>query len=547
MDPSRVPSILIVSLLAFSCQKQASEQNERLAPLLEGMGDHQVPITTRSPEAQRFFDQGLVLSYGFNHGEAARAFREAIRLDPDCAMCHWGLALVLGPNINATMDAADAPEAYAAARSAMQLAQKATEKEQQYIAALTTRYVAEPAETRDSLDLAYADAMRMLARRYPQDDDAATLFAEALMDTTPWDYWTDGAPKPVTEEILSTLESVLKRNPEHPGANHFYIHTVEALRPEMGVDAADRLGRLVPGAGHLVHMPSHIYLRVGRYHDASLANEKAIAADDSYATQCRTQGMYPLAYMPHNHHFLWAAATLEGRSGIAIAAASHMAATANHEKIREAGYGTIQHFWITPLYCWTRFGKWDRILSQPAPPDDLLYPKGVWHYARGIALVRGKQLAEAAEELRRLQAIAETPELKAVTIWDINSTQDLLRIAVEVLAGELEAARGLIPKAVARLRKAVELEDGLNYDEPPPWHQPVRQSLGAILVEAGQPVAAEQVYHEDLERFPENGWSLYGLAQSLRAQEKYQAAKETNQRFQDAWERADVELTSSRF
>ncbi len=285
MNRLRVPSILIVSLLAFSCQKQASEQNERLAPLLEGMGDCQVPITTRSPEAQRFFDQGLVLSYGFNHGEAARAFREAIRLDPDCAMCHWGLALVLGPNINAKMDAADAPEAYAVARTAMQLAQKATEKEQQYIAALTTRYVAEPAETRDSLDLAYADAMRMLARRYSQDDDAATLFAEALMDTTPWDYWTDdGEPKPVTEEILSTLESVLKRDPKHPGANHFYIHAVEAVRPEMGVDAADRLGRLVPGAGHLVHMPSHIYLRVGRYHDASLANEKAIAADDSYAT-----------------------------------------------------------------------------------------------------------------------------------------------------------------------------------------------------------------------------------------------------------------------
>ncbi len=525
------------------------QADERLAPVLEGMGSHHHAISTSSPEAQRFFNQGLTLAYGFNHAEAERAFREAARLDPQCAMCFWGAALVRGPNINAAMEADAVAPAYEALQQALALASNAGEKEQAYIQALAKRYVAEPVEDRTALDVAYAEAMREVARRYPDDPDAVTLFAEALMDLHPWDFWTkDGQPQPWTPEILSTLEAVLAQAPDHPGANHLYIHAVEASpTPERGVPSADRLGGLVPGAGHLVHMPAHIYIRVGRYHDASQANERAIAADDAYLAQCRVQGLYPLAYRPHNHHFLWASATMEGRSALAIEAARHMAAHVDSAMMREPGYGTLQHYWITPLYALTRFGRWDEILAALAPPEDLRYPTGVWHYARGVALTAKDRLDDAAQELEALEAIAADSTLETVTIWDINTTASLMRIAAEALAGELAARRGDHAEAVRRLEAATRLEDALNYDEPPPWHYPVRQSLGAVLLATNRAAEAEAVYREDLRRHPENGWSLLGLAQSLEAQGKADEAGAVRQRFDQAWAAADVTLNGSRF
>jgi tetratricopeptide (TPR) repeat protein len=540
---------LLKSAVATEIGGSLTESTTRTAPLFDNLGNYHHPISTSSELAQRYFDQGLILAYGFNHAEAARSFREAARLDPNCAICYWGVALVLGPNINAAMEAEAVPEAWQALQKAQELSENASEKERAYIQALTKRYSSQPVENQKANDIAYAKAMREVQRRYPDDLDAATLFAEALMDTMPWQYWTkDGEPKPETGELLATLESVLKRNPDHPGANHMYIHAVEASpNPDRGIASADRLRNLVPGAGHLVHMPSHIYIRVGRYHDAVLANQRAIEADQDYITQCHAQGLYPLGYMPHNHHFLLASAAIAGESELAIQAAHHTAAMADQKMMREPGYGTLQHYYSIPLYTLAKFGKWDEILAEPAPAEDLKYPTGVWHYARGLAFTAKGQPQEAAQELAQLKAIAADPSLEKVTIWDINTSSSLLNIASEVLAGELAAKQGDYENAIAYLETAVSLEDNLNYDEPPPWLSPVRESLGAVLLEAGRAAEAERVYREDLKRFPENGWSLYGLAQSLRLQGKTEEARAVQARFEKAWKYGDATLSASRF
>ena len=519
----------------------------REGPLLEGMGDHHHPITTDSQEAQTFFDQGLVLAYGFNHLEAERSFREAARLDPDCAMCYWGVAFVRGPNINSLMDPENNPVAWEAMEKAAELAPNVSEAEQDYIAALAVRYVEDPPEHRSELDRAYADAMRELSLKYPDDLDAATLFASSLMDTTPWDYWTeDGQPKPETEEVMATLESALEKNPNHPGAAHFYIHIVEKERPRLAEEFADRLGGVAPGAGHLVHMPSHIYLRVGRYHDATVANQAAVEADDGYITACRNQGLYPVAYMPHNWHYIWYAASVEGRSEVALEAAHEMSNRVEHDKMREPGLGAVQHYWVTPLYGYVRFGRWDAILAAEEPDEDLIYPRAVWHFARGMALARTARLDEAQVEADALGSLAMEPELERVTVWDLNTTAALIDIAVEVLDSELAMTRGDHQTAIDALTAAAELEDALNYDEPPPWYQPVRHLLGAAYLDAGQAADAEKVYREDLETFPHNGWSLFGLHQSLEAQGKTTEALEIAEQFATAWQYADVELTASR-
>ena len=522
---------------------------ERTAPLLEGMGNLHWPISTESELAQRYFDQALTLAYGFNHLEAERSFREAARIDDTCAICLWGAALVLGPNIN---DPVPSPErelnAYDTLRGAVARLQHANGKERALIEALETRYAATAPSDRSSLDRAYAEAMRSVAGRFPDDLQIQTLFAEAMMDTMPWAYWTEDAqPKPLTKEVFATLDFVLERDPDHPGANHFYIHAVEQEQPERGVKPADNLRRVVPGAGHLVHMPSHIYIRVGRYHDGSLANELAIEADNDYVTQCRAQGIYPVAYVPHNHHFLWATTTMEGRSADALAAARHTAQHVDRSLIREPEMGMLQHFSAIPYYALVRFGKWEEILREPAPDADLLYPTAVWHYARGIAYTRDGKLKEATQELRSVRTIAADPRLEQIRIWGLNPTSSLARIAEAVLKAEIAAARKDTKTAVAQLRKAIAIEDGLIYGEPPDWFYPVRHNLGAILLEAGRPRAAEKVYRADLARFPDNGWSLFGLAQSLRAQGKKQEADEVQRLFETAWQHADVEITASRF
>lgn len=526
----------------------AAQTAQRSAPLLDGLGSHHHPITTDSPKAQRFFDQGLVLAFGFNHPEAARSFREAQRLDPGCAMCYWGEALVLGPNINASMDPTANPQAYAALQRARELADNATEREQAYIRALSERYAPVAPEDRSALDQAYAEAMGRVAARYPDDLDAQVLYAEALMDTTPWAYWQpDGTPKPITETILTTLEAVLERAPEHPMANHLYVHAVEARHPERGLDEAERLKDLVPGAGHLVHMPSHIYIRTGDYHAATMANQRAIKADKHYLEQVDAQGAYRLVYVPHNYHFLWASATFEGRSALAIGAARDMAQLVDTELMREHGLTALQHYWITPLYALVRFGHWDEILAWPKPAEDLVYPRGVWHYARGMAFTRKGEFDAARGELAALRELTEDPRLKWVTVWDINKSRHILEIATYAVAGELAAAIGDFDAAVATLKQAVEQEDALNYDEPPTWHYPMRQSLGAVLLEAGRPAEAAAVYRHDLDHFPNNGWSLFGLLQALRRQGKAEEARDVERRFREAWRYADVTLTASRF
>ena len=539
---------LLITLTVGLYYGSFGKAETQIAPLLTGMGTHHHSITTKSPSAQRYFDQGLVLAYGFNHAEAARSFRQATKLDPNCAMCYWGLAYVLGPNINAAMEDDNVPEAYQAMNKALTLASNSSEKEQAYIKALSTRYVREPVEDRTSLDRAYADAMKEVAQTYPEDLDAATIYAEALMDTMPWDYWTKaGEAKPVTKELLATLESILERDPNHPGANHLYIHAVEAVKPEKAIAAADRLRNLVPGSGHLVHMPSHIYIRVGRYRDAAIANEKAIAVDRDYLAQCHAQGIYPLAYVPHNQHFLWFSAIFEGDRDLAMKSANQLVEMIDKDKIREPGLGTLQHFYTIPLYTLTRFGQWDEILAQPQPAEDLAYPNGVWHYARGLAFNAQGQLNAAKQELDKLTEIVSDSALVSTTLRDINSNQNILEIATEVLAGEIAAKQENYEQAIAHLQKAVTIEDNLNYDEPADWSTPARQNLGAIFLAANYPDKAEQVYREDLAIYPDNGWSLFGLAKSLQAQGKEQEAREVTQKFTKAWQFADVQLSASRF
>lgn len=525
----------------------------RPAPLFEGLGDYHMKITTRSELAQRYFDQGMVFAFGFNHAEAARSFREAAKLDPECAMCSWGLALVLGPNINVPMDPNDVPEAWRAIREAQRLAPKASPRERDYIAALATRYAAEPGADRSGLDAAWADAMRAVMKKYPDDLDAAALFAEAVMDKNPWNYWeADGSPRSFTPELIEVLESVLARDPVHPLALHLYIHVTEASPdPRRAEDEADRLGSLVPAAGHLVHMPGHTYIRIGRYMDAVEANRKADAADEAYRAGCAANGVYPLVYHPHNNHFRWVAAAFAGFSAEAIAAAEKVRAQVTTADVMPM-HGTqdmafLQHYGASPLYAWARFGQWDRILADPEPAEELLYSRAIRHYARGLAQLRTGHPAEARAELAALTAIADGPEIEGWTIAGFNSFRQVLTVAKLTLRGELEAAAHDYEAAIATLREATKVEDTLIYQEPPDWYLPVRQILGAVYLEAGRPAEAERVYREDLAELPANGWSLFGLARALDAQGRSAEAGAIRAQFNAAWQSADFQLTSSRF
>ncbi len=516
------------------------------APRLQNLGEHRFPVTTQSARAQLFINQGLMLAYGFNHAEAHRSFAEAARLDPDCAMAYWGMALVLGPNINMTMNPENEPQTHALVKEALALKPKVSEKERAYIDALATRYDGVVKNDRRALDLAYMEAMRALSIRYPDDLDAATLYAESVMDLRPWDYWTrDHRPYPETIEVMRVLEDVLANNPNHPGAIHLYIHTVELARPELAEAAAERLWTLAPGAGHLVHMPSHIFRRIGRYADASRSNQDAIAADEDYITQCRAQGVYPLAYYPHNIHFLWDSATMEGRRAVAIEAARKSAASIPDGAWREVPL--LHQFVVAPLLAYVRFGDWEAILAEPRPPEDSLFWTGTWHYARGLAFTSQGRLVAADEERQALERIAAQDTLKDLRVtFSRNGAQAILAIAGEVLAGELAARRGDYDEAIARLHRGALLEDNLIYNEPPDWHVPVRQSLGAVLLDAGRPAEAEAVYWQDLRRNPENGYALFGLMQSLQAQGRTKAAAQIEVRFRQAWNAADITLTASR-
>lgn len=518
-----------------------------IAPRLQNVGKHTFPVTTKSEQAQRFINQGLNLTYGFNHAEAGRAFAEAARLDPDAAMAYWGQALVLGPNINAPMAAEEEPKALTHIRKAQSLKSKVSQRERDYIDALALRFTGKP-EDRAAADQAYAGALRILQETYPDDLDAATLYAEAVMDLRPWNYWTrDGRPYEQTREIIDALDRVLAKNPEHPGALHYWIHLWEASNtPEKAEAAADRLLPLAPAAGHLVHMPGHIFQRVGRYSDAMKANQMAILADEDYITQCRAQGLYPLGYYPHNVHFLWFASSMAGQSKIAIDAANKTAQAIPQNAIKEIPI--LQSFLLAPDYALVRFGRWDEILSAPAPRVDTMFTRGVRHYARGMAFIRKKNFVAARKEIEAVRTLAHDPKLiETPSSMSLNLADSVLKVATTVLDGELAAAQGNYDVAIAHLDRAVRYHDNLVYTEPDDWHQPVRHVLGAVLLEAGRFAEAEAVYWEDLRRNPKNGWSLFGLAKALHAQNKHDQAKQVEADFEQVWADADVTLTASRF
>lgn len=541
-------SILILATACKQKLKDKSISSEQVAPLLEGMGNHHFKVSARDTLVAKYFNQGIMLTYGFNHAEAERTFRQVTLLDPQNPMAWWGVALVQGPNINLAMQPEAVSKAWEALLKAQELKQYGSQREQDYIDALANRYSENPPEDRTPLDEAYAEAMGRLADKYPDDLDARALYAEAMMDLHPWDFWTkDGQPRPWTPKILETLEYVIQRNPDHPMANHLYIHATEASpTPEKALASARRLGDAVPGAGHLVHMPAHTYIRVGMYHEGSLANERAVKADNEYVTQCRAQGIYPLGYVPHNHHFLWATATMEGRQKLSREAAQHTSDLVDQQMMRQPGLGTLQHYWIIPLYGYVRFGNWDEILNYSKPDSDLIYPLGVWHYARGMAFLGKNDPAKAQQELNALKQIVNNDALQEITIWDINTTRELMQIASNVLEGEIAAQNRQYDTAIALLSQAASIEDQLQYNEPPDWFFPVRHNLGAILLEANRPAEAETIYTEDLKEFPKNGWSLYGLMKSLLAQGRVAQAQLVKAQFEKAWKYSDIELTSSR-
>ncbi|MGH7506414.1 MAG: hypothetical protein ACRELX_12215 [Longimicrobiales bacterium] len=514
----------------------AAAQPQDTVPLYDDLGDYHVEITTGSPIAQQYFDQGVRLIYGFNHAEAIASFREALRHDPDCAMCYWGIAQAYGPNINLAMDSASGAAAYDAARAAIERASQTTPKEQAFIRAIATRYGADPVADRAQLDSAFATAMGEVYRTYPADDDAAVLYADALMNLSPWLYWTpELKERPATPKMLEALERVTARNPKHAGACHLYIHAVEAAYPKRAEPCADRLAALMPGAGHIVHMPGHIYIRVGRYVDAIEANQHAIHADETFIADRKPEGVYPLGYYPHNIHFLNFAAIMAAREDLAMQSANDLAAKATPEFQRAPGMlGWFQHYAQAPLFAALRFERWDIILAAHQPAADLLHATGLYHYAVGMAHARKSNADKAAAELALLRDVAVKPELKEITILSTNTAAAILSIAVESLAGEVAAARGEWDAAEAHVRKAVELEAALIYIEPPEWVIPPRQQLGRIQLEAGRLADAQRTYEQDLERFAENVWSLRGLATSLERQGKSAEAQAVQDRIEKA-------------
>jgi tetratricopeptide (TPR) repeat protein len=504
-------------------------------PLWDNLGKLHFAVSTKHPLAQRYFDQGLKLAYAFNHAEAARAFRQAQNLDPACALCYWGEALVLGPNINAPMDDAANATALAALTKAETHASAASTRERALIAALARRYSSDPKAERAALDAAYAEAMGKLAARYPRDADITLLHAEALMNLSPWDYWeaAGARPKGRTAEILALLEKVLRRQPDHPGAIHFYIHMVEASsNPRRALPYADRLGRLMPGAGHLVHMPFHIYYRVGQYKDAIEANRRAVAADEAYLAEARPEGIYPLAYYPHNIHSLMTSAQMAGDGASAVVAAEKLARVVSQDAGRSIAW--VQPILVAPYFAHAQFSSPDTTLALPDPGDELPYVKAMWHYARGVAHAWRNEPAAARAEVEAMRRLAQGADFSDLVGGGVPAP-DVIALAQHVVLGRIAQSAGDWPRAIAEFKQAVALEDKLAYSEPPYWYYPVRQSLGAMLLAAGSLDEAETTFRQSLLRAPNNGWALHGLAATYQSQGKQRAAATARKQFTQAW------------
>lgn len=518
------------------------------APRFKGLDGIHFKISTSNKEAQDYFNQGMMLAYGFNHAEAARSFFEATRLDSSCAMAFWGFAYVLGPNYNGGMEEDSYQRAWEAAGKAKALSGNCSPKEKALIEALLSRYAPKPPEDRKPLDIAYAAAMKKVYDQYSSDPDIGALYAESLMDIHPWDLY-DNKTKQArawTPELVAVLEHLIKINPVHPGAHHFYIHALEtSVTPEKALESAKLLNTLVPGAGHLIHMPSHIYINTGDYHLGSLSNIRALEVDSSYITACHAQGAYPLAYYPHNYHFLAATATLEGDSRLAWEAAIKMQQNTAMDVMRMPGWGTLQHYYTIPYYVAVKFALWDTILRLPAPAKDLVYPRAILHYAKGMAFLGKKDIVAAQKELAGLSALALDSSLKDLTVWNINTTADLVQIAQKVLSAGIAVKQNQVNVSITLLKEAIAIEDNLNYNEPPDWFFSVRHYLGDVLQKAEKYSEAEAVYRQDLQKWRKNGWALIGLFNALQLQKKDKEAQQVKAEFEKAWQYADIKIASS--
>jgi tetratricopeptide (TPR) repeat protein len=536
-------SLAVVHTVGGCTASAATPEKTRASAQLKRLGNHAFPVTTRSREAQTAFNRGLILAYAFSHHAAEQEFRAAVEADPACAMAHWGVALVNGPHINFPMVPPDrAAKAWDALQRAQALAPQAGPLEQQLIAALATRYANPQPEDRTPLDHAYAAAMKPLWQQHPDNADIATLYAEALMDLHPWDLWTDAGAQPWTSEIVTTLERALELNPEHPGANHLYIHAIEASpHAEKALAAADRLLTLAPDASHLVHMPAHIYARVGRWEQAADSNRRAESADKVFRSAYPRPGFYAM-YMAHNTHFLAFSAMMQGRSAEALASARKLVADIPEDFLAE--YGEVADgYLIFPSEVLMRFGRWEDILKEPEPAAPYHLSRALWRFTRAVALTSLGRLEEASTEREAFRmACAAVPEDR---FFGNNSAADLLAVATHTLDGEMAAKEDRFEEAVDSLTNAIALEDRLRYDEPPDWIQPVRHTLGAVLLRAGRAAEAEQIYREDLKKFPGNGWSLMGLRDALKKQGKTAEAETMDAAFQKAWAGADVKPTAT--
>ena len=536
-------SVVFISALLLGSSGGGFAAEGASVPLFEGLGGLSRKVTTASPEAQRYFDQGLAFMYAFNHDEAIRAFRRAGELDPKCAMAFWGAAVANGPHINNTVVPEDrAKAAWEALKRAQATAAGASSAERALIEALASRYALPQPEDRKPLEQAYADAMRRVWRAYPKDADVGALFAESLADLRPWDLWMpDGTPQPGTEELVATLESVLALHPRHPLANHLMIHAVETSpHPEKADRAADTLRDLQPGLGHMVHMPSHIDVRRGRWQQAIDANVEAMEADRRYTARSPEQGFYRL-YMAHNHHMLTYAAMMTGQSALARRTIREMVADIPLEFFKANPFA--DGFMAMPLEVMMRFGRWDEILAEPAFPDFVPISRALQHYARAVAHAAKDDVPSARKEQAAfLEARARVPK---EAFFGNNTASDLLDVAESFMRGEILFRSGKIDEGLLALREAAAREDKLRYDEPPDWIQPVRHALGAALLQAGRFAEAETVFREDLAKLPGNGWGLYGLSRALQLQKKTAEAAEAERQFDAVWKQADLKIKSA--
>lgn len=544
-----VVAVLVSVVLALSTAsahdhtKPAQAGDHTTPPLYSNLGDLTYPVTTVSKEAQQYFDQGLRLTYAFNHAEALRAYREAQRRDPQCAMCYWGEAFVLGANINAPMGDAAISPAVAAAAKAQQLAAKASAREQALIAALAKRYSADTKADKAALAQAYADAMAEALRRFPDDPEIGVLYVDAVMNLSPWDYWeADGiTPKGKIGEAIRTAENVMAANPNHPGAIHLYIHLTEAsTTPERAEGYANRLAALMPGAGHLVHMPSHTFYRIGRFQDSVVTNKAAVKADEDYLAQVKARGIYAYGYYPHNIHFVLVSAQMAGDKQTALEYAKRLEGKVPDAVAEQIGW--IQAIKTAPYFAYAQFAEPDTVLALPAPDAKFPFVQAMWHYARGMAYIGKKDVERARIEAAKIAELNQSADFQYLLDWAVPAP-DVLRIARHVIEGRIAQVQGQLDRAVKEFQVAVSIQDSLAYMEPPYWYYPVRQSLGAALLASGKAAEAEKVFKESLKRVPKNGWALYGLMKAQEARNQVQQAKATAQRFKQVWAGDPTTLT----